>query len=212
MKLFKKIAQHKFQLFFFVGLVGLLVVALVVSARSSTTKPNDPTKDPEKPNVDPGVDVKPEELMTLPFDKTMDYTIVRKFYEKDETKENQKLGLIKYQNSYRTSLGTSFAKKDDTAFDVLAVFSGKVVEVKENPLFSNYVVIEHKDGVKTYYYGLSEVCVTVGKEVAQGDKLGVSGKTEIDAETGNHVYFKICKAGTYYNPEKLIGKKLTEIK
>ena len=141
----------------------------------------------------------------------MEYVVVRKFYEKDGTKEEQQLSLIKYQNSYRTSVGTSYAKKDGTTFDVLSVLGGKVVEIKESPLYSNYVAIEHKDGFKTYYYGLSEVTVTLGSEINQGDKIGVSGKTEIDAETGNHVYVKMMKNGKHYNPEKLIGKKISEI-
>lgn len=210
-KIIKKIAQNKFQFFFFVGLVGLLITALVISATTSdqTDEPsNDPIiTDPE----DPKTDVIPEETIILPFDENMEYVIVRKFYEKDASKEDQQLSLIKYQNSYRTSVGTSYAKKDNTTFDVLAVLSGKVVEIKNSPLYSNYVAIEHKDGFKTYYYGLSEVTVTLGSEVSQRDKIGVCGKTEIDAETGNHVYVKIMKDNKCYNPEKLIGKKLSEI-
>jgi len=214
MKLMKKIKEHKFQFFFFVGLMGLLIVSLVISAAYNKKPSDKPSDDPTKvvDPIDPGVDVAPEEEAILPFDKTMQYKVVRKFYEKDASKEDQKLGLIKYQNSYRTSLGTSYAKEDGTTFDVLAVFSGKVIEVKESPLFGNYVVIEHKDGLKTTYYGLSEVVVTTGKEIKQGDKIGVCGKTEVDAETGNHVYLKVSKAGTYFNFEKLIGKKITEIK
>ena len=209
-KLFKKIAQNKFQFFFFVGLVALLITALVISASTSnsTDKPN--PSEIIKPD-DPQTDVVPEEVIKLPFTEGMDYVVVRKFYEKDGTKEDQQLSLIKYQNSYRTSVGTSYAKKDGTTFDVLSVLSGKVVEIKESPLYSNYVTIEHKDGLKSYYYGLSEVTVTLGSEVNQGDKLGVSGKTEIDAETGNHVYVKMMKSGKHYNPEKLIGKKISEI-
>ncbi len=210
MKLLKKIAKHKFQFLFFVGLVGLLAVALVISSvnsKNNTDKPVINTDDPE----DPIADVVPEETIIRPFEQSMEYVIVRRFYEKDGTKEEQKESLIKYQNSFRTSVGTSYAKKDGTTFDVLSVLSGKVVEVKSSPLYNNYVIVEHSDGLKTTYYGLSEVTVTVGNNVNQGDKLGVCGKTEIDAETGNHVYLKMTKAGKNYNPEKLIGKKISEI-
>ena len=213
-KLFKKIWENKFQFFFFVGLIGLLIFAFVVSATPRTDKPVDePNNNVENPSTnDPIVEVKPEEVIKLPFNENMEYVVVRKFYEKDASKEDQQLSLIKYQNSYRTSVGTSYAKKDNTNFDVLSVLSGKVVEIKESPLYSNYVVVEHKDGLKSYYYGLSEVTVTLGSNINQGDKLGVSGKTEIDAETGNHVYVKMVKSGEHYNPEKLIGKKTSEIK
>ena len=213
-KLFKKIWENKFQFFFFVGLIGLLIFAFVVSAQPKTDKPVDEPNNivENPPKDDPIVEVKPEEVIKLPFDENMEFVVVRKFYEKDASKEDQQLSLIKYQNSYRTSVGTSYAKKDNSNFDVLSVLSGKVVEIKDSPLYSNYVVVEHNDGLKSYYYGLSEVTVTLGSNVTQGDKLGVSGKTEIDAETGNHVYLKIVKSGEHYNPEKLIGKKISEIK
>lgn len=212
-KLFKKIGENKFQFIFFVGLIGLLIFAFVVSAsQKQEEQTNNPNDNIQTPTIDdPIVEVKPEEVIKLPFDDSMDYIIVRKFYEKDGSKEDQQLSLIKYQNSYRTSVGTSYAKKDNSNFDVLCVLSGKVVEIKESPLYGNYVVVEHSDDFKTYYYGLSEVTVTVGKEVNQSDKLGVSGNTEIDAETGNHVYVKFTKSGVHYNFEKIIGKKLSEI-
>ncbi len=210
MKLLKKIAKYKFQFLFFVGLVGLLIVALVISTNKTGQTTDKPVLNPNEPE-DPITDVTPEETIKLPFEASMEYVVVRKFYEKDGTKEEQKLSLIKYQNSYRTSVGTSYAKKDGTTFEVLSTLSGKVVEVKESPLYNNYVVVEHADGLKTTYYGLSEVTVTIGNTVNQGDKLGVCGKTEIDAETGNHVYIKITKAGKNYNFEKLVGKKISEI-
>ena len=93
----------------------------------------------------------------------------------------------------------------------MASLSGTVVEVKDNPLYGNYVVIEHDDNVKTCYYGLSEVVVAEGVKVNQGDKIGVSGTTEIDKEAGNHVYFQVFKNNKNLNPEKTIGKKITDL-
>lgn len=211
-KLIKKIGQNKLPFFFFVGLLSLLVIALVVAANTNDTpsRPIDSGITPD-PIKDPTVQVKPEETMKVPLATNLEYVVVRKFYEKDGTKEEQELSLIKYQSSYRTSVGTSYALKNGEAFDVLSILSGKVVEIKESPLYGNYVVVEHNDGFKSYYYGLSEVTVTLGSNVNQCDKLGVSGHTEIDAETGNHVYIKIVKDGKHYNPEKLIGKKISEI-
>jgi stage II sporulation protein Q len=101
--------------------------------------------------------------------------------------------------------------EDNTLFDVTSVFSGKVLEIKESPLYGKYVVLEHDNSLKTYYYGLSEVTVSVGATVNQGDKLGVSGTTEIDPESGVHVFLKVTKKDTHINPEKLIGKKISEI-
>lgn len=216
--LIKKIGQNKFQFFFFVGLASVLLVSLVIakSVDTSANRPNDtPNVDipSENPNPDDSgnVDVKPEEVFKLPFNETMEYNVVRKYYDKNASVEDQELALIKYNNSYRTSNGTSFANKDNTLFDVTSVFSGKVLEIKESPLYGKYVVLEHDNSLKTYYYGLSEVTVTVGATVNQGDKIGVSGTTEIDPECGVHVFLKVTKKDSHINPEKLIGKKISEI-
>ena len=210
----KKIGQNKFQFFFFIGMVSVLVVAIIISATLENTT-NEPTpEDPPitiTPPTDEPVDTIPEEMLKLPFNDNLDYSIVRKFYDKNSSKEEQLKSLIKYGNSYRTSSGTSYAKKDNTSFEVLASLSGKVIEIKDSPLYGNYVVLEHNDKVKTYYYGLSEVCVQVGSTVKQGDKLGVSGLTEIDKEAGNHVYFLVKVQDKYINPETLVGKKISEL-
>ncbi len=210
----KKIGQNKFQFFFFVGMVSVLVVAIIISASLENTSDDPTPEDPPitiTPPTDEPVDTIPEETLKLPFDDKLDYTVVRKFYDKNASKEEQLKALIKYGNSYRTSSGTSFSKKDNTSFEILASLSGKVIEIKDSPLYGSYVVLEHNDKVKTYYYGLSEVCVQVGSEVKQGDKLGVSGITEIDKEAGNHVYFLVKIQDKYINPETLVGKKISEL-
>lgn len=213
--LIKKIGQNKFQFFFFVGIVALLAIALIVSTVMSN---NDKTPDPDTPNVvnpepsqdDPAV-TKPEEVLKLPFQETMSYKVVRKFYSKDASRDEQVQALIKYGNSYRTSSGTVFAANDDSNFEVLSSLSGKVAEIKESPLYGNYVVLEHENNIKTYYYGLSDVTVTVGATIAQGDKIGTSGFMTIDKEAGNHVFVEVSKDGTRLNIETLIGKKISEI-
>lgn len=211
--LIKKIGQNKFQFFFFVGILTLLIVALVVS---STSKPvvNEPVDNPPVDIIDnPIKDVvtKPAEVFKRPFDSTMTYTVTRRFYEHDDTKENQALSLIKYNNTYRTSNGVAYAKDDGSSFDVTCIITGKITEIKTNPLFGTYIVIESEDNIKTTYYGINDVCVSTNLEVSQGTKLGKSGETEIDKAAGNHVYVKVTKDGKYMNLEKLIGKKVNEI-
>lgn len=212
----KRINENKFQFFFFVGVLVFLFVSLVIVGVVSDNQTDDPIDDtPVVPDT-PKDEDKPTTTVTvetvlLPFDQKMDFTVVRKFYERSGTKEEQEKSLIKYGSSYRTSVGTSYSKTDNQPFEVLAALSGTVTEVKENPLYGNYVVIEHKDGIKTCYYGLSEVTVTAGATINQGDKLGISGNTEIDQDAGNHIYFQILKNNKHLNPEKQIGKKITDL-
>lgn len=212
----KKINENKFQFFFFVGVLVFLFVSLIIVGITGDNQVDDPVDDntpviPDTPNEDEQVNTVTVEIVKLPFDETMSYNVVRTFYERSGTKEEQEKALIKYGSSYRTSVGTSYANRNNKPFDVTAALSGTVTEVKENPLYGNYVVLEHKDGVKTCYYGLSEVTVTVGSTVNQGDKLGTSGTTEIDQEAGNHVYFQILKNNKHLNPDKQIGKKITDL-
>ena len=208
----KKIGQNKFQFFFFVGVLALLLVALVLASTipaNDNPNPNNPDN-PDNPNPSEVV-TSVAEKVNLPFKSDLEYQVVRKFYEKDGTKEDQEKSLIKYGTSYRTSMGTSFAAKDNKPFDVTAALSGTVTEIKESPLYGNFVVIEHKDGLKTYYYSLSEVTIAVGATVNQGTKIGVSGESEIDKEAGNHVYFKVLKENKHLNHEKVIGQATNEI-
>lgn len=213
----EKIKQNKFQFIFSVSLAFVLLVSLLVARNINTQDEpiiDTPIIDNVTPNPTPDtedVTIKPEEVFKKPFNDTIEYTVVRKFYEKDSSTVDQELSLIKYNNSYRTSNGTSFAQKDNQVFDVLSSLSGKVLEIKESPLYGRYVVLEHDNKIKTYYYGLSEVCVTVGAVINQGDKIGVSGTTEIDSESGVHVFVKVTKDDTCLNPEKVIGKKISEI-
>ena len=212
----KKIGQNKFQFFFFVGIVCLMLVAIIVGSVNTNTPVEEPSDDttvtPTPKPDDEGVVSTADEFVSMPFDATLEYEVVRKFYEKDSSIEDQTKSLIKYQNSYRTSTGTSYALTSGGYFDVVSSIAGTVTEVSSSPLFGNYVVVSNDDEVKTFYYGLSEVCVEKGTKVLQGVKLGVAGTTTVDSETGVHVYFQISKSGKFLNPEKVIGTKTKELK
>lgn len=220
-KLIKKIGQNKFQFIFFASLVFLVVLAIVIASVDTkapvTTNPDDDPTDIKKPDEpkpsvdDEEVNLTADELVSLPFDSTLDYHVVRKFYEKDASKEDQAKSLIKYDNTFRTSLGTSYALKNGGNFDVVTSITGTVTEISSSPLFGTYVVLSSDENVKTYYYGLSEVSINKGAMVKQGEKIGSAGTTAVDQETGVHVYFQITKDGKYINPEKAIGCKVKDL-
>ena len=60
---------------------------------------------------------------------------------------------------------------------VPAMNNGKVVYVGNLARTGNIVVVDHGIGLMTWYYGLSEVSVSVGSEVKKGDSIGVVGQT-----------------------------------
>lgn len=78
---------------------------------------------------------------------------------------------------------------------VLACKSGKVIKIDYDRLSGNYVIIEHKDGLSSYYLHLKDVNVKENQKIRQGELVGSVGKT------GNayhemikpHLHFEIRK-------------------
>jgi stage II sporulation protein Q len=207
----KRVDKTKLQFFFFVFVLTFVLITLVVVATIDNQSETPVVDETPNDNIEEPVVIETEEQFVLPLNASLDYKVCRKYYDKNASKENQELGLIKYGTTYRTSDGTGYSLKDNTTFDVVAVLSGKVVEVKENPLLGTYCVLEHDNDIKTYYYCLSESSVKVGDMVEQGSKVGTSGTTELDSEAGNYVFLKITKNDKKVNPETVIGKKPSEL-
>ncbi len=65
--------------------------------------------------------------------------------------------------------------------------------------YGNCVMIDHGDGVVTVYGHLSEVTVSVGEYVDQGERVALSGNT--GRSTGPHLHFEIRVNGVPVDPE-----------
>lgn len=65
--------------------------------------------------------------------------------------------------------------------------------------YGNCVMIDHGDGVVTVYGHLSEITVTVGEYVDQGERVALSGNT--GRSTGPHLHFEIRIGGVPTDPE-----------
>ncbi len=68
--------------------------------------------------------------------------------------------------------------------------------------YGNLVVIDHGNGVQTYYGHCSKLLVTPGTEVKAGDIIAKVGST--GNSTGNHLHFEIRINGSAVNPQKYI--------
>ena len=55
--------------------------------------------------------------------------------------------------------------------------------------YGNYVVIQHSNGTQTLYAHASQILVTVGDHVSQGQTIALIGRT--GRATGNHLHFEI---------------------
>lgn len=89
---------------------------------------------------------------------------------------------------------------------VLAACSGTVSRVAH--LQSGYgihVVIDHEGGLQTVYAHLSRANVRIGKTVAEGEVIGMSGNT--GNSTGPHLHFEVRRDGKPTDPEPLLREK-----
>ncbi len=129
------------------------------------------------------------------------------FYSKDATETEQANSLIYYENTYLPNTGILYTS-DDT-FDVKTVFDGKVTDILDDEFFGKYIVIEHTPNLRTYYYGLADIEVSVGDELTSGAVLGVSKNNEI-MSTKKTFLFEVYHNNKLINPETFIGTKVTD--
>ena len=132
--------------------------------------------------------------------------IVKSYYNYKSNEKEQEKSIIYYEGSYIQSSGVSYS--NDSKFDVLAVYSGEVVEVKEDNLVGNSITIKHSDDTFSIYQSITDLNVKKGDKVNAGDKLAISGVSNIDKELGNHLYFELIVKGNNVNPEEYYGSQL----
>lgn len=87
---------------------------------------------------------------------------------------------------------------------ILATADGVVTRAGWSSGYGNLVVIDHGNGVTTYYGHCSRLYISVGAEVKAGDKIAAVGST--GNSTGNHLHFEIRLNGKQVNPQKYVYK------
>ncbi|MCY4663711.1 MAG: M23 family metallopeptidase [Acidimicrobiaceae bacterium] len=86
----------------------------------------------------------------------------------------------------------------DTGDRVRAARSGEVILAGEKGGFGNTIVIYHGLGYSTLYAHLSRIEVSVGQNVASGDRIGAIGST--GWSTGPHLHFELRIDGRAVDP------------
>jgi murein DD-endopeptidase MepM/ murein hydrolase activator NlpD len=64
--------------------------------------------------------------------------------------------------------------------------------------YGEAVIIDHGNGFQTLYGHNSELLVTVGQDIAQGEQIAKMGST--GNSSGNHCHFEIYKNGAVTDP------------
>jgi len=151
------------------------------------------------------------ENIKMPVNDQEKAEIVTKFYDATADQEDRENALVFHNNRYHQSTGIDITLGEEEEFDVIASLSGKVEEVKTDPLLGNIVTLSHGEDVMTYYASMGEIAPDVGDEVKQGDVLGTAGSNLIGKDIGTHVHFELRKSDKKLNPETYFNQSLTSL-
>jgi len=98
----------------------------------------------------------------------------------------------------------------ETGDNVYAIIDGVVKEAEYSRGYGNLVILEHENGLQTYYAHLSKFNVEAGDVVNSGDLIGLGGST--GRSTGPHLHFEVRYHGAYMDPNHVIDFKTGELK
>ncbi len=106
------------------------------------------------------------------------------------------------ERKFHTGIDLAPIPENKTLTPVLAYQNGVVTTSKFDKIGGHYVIIDHGEGITTYYGHLAELGIVEGTEVVRGQQIGIMGTT--GSSTGIHVHFSIRKNGIKLNPAKFI--------
>ncbi len=81
---------------------------------------------------------------------------------------------------------------------------GVVVSAGWSGRYGKLVVVDHGNGLDTYYAHLSQWMVIPGQEVRRGEIVALSGST--GHATGPHLHYEVRLSGTPVNPHRYMAK------
>ena len=159
-------------------------------------------EEPQVPQTDPGV-----ATVARPFVSDT-VSIAKKFYNKDESVENQENALIFYENTYMPNTGILY--EADETFEIISVLEGKIKDIKADEILGNVITIEHGSKLTTVYYTTGTVSVKVGDSVTQGTTIAASGESKLETDKKESFLFEVYLNGTLTNPENIFDKPITD--
>ena len=194
-----------------VSLVFVICVGLVISnsntspvSKTSNTSVEVAESDKNSEDSSSNSQMQVEEKIRMPF--TVNAKISRYFFDSSDSIDIKSQALINYDNKFVPSIGVDYTFNNES-FAVVNAFSGTVVE----KIYGLSVVVENQDGLRAHYCGLSNVSVMVNDKVNNGQSIGKSGTSIINANLGNHLHFAVELKDKFINPLKLYDKTVKEV-
>ncbi|MCL2522051.1 MAG: M23 family metallopeptidase [Erysipelotrichales bacterium] len=180
------------------------------STTSSTTTNSTTTSDQQTGGggYEPGPDPTLTEQMILPIEG--DHKIVLHYFDVNNpaTLAN---AVINNGNIMIQSRGMSYAREDNSVFDVLAVFSGEVVSIDFDILEGYTVVLLANDNVTITYFSLSSINVELGDRIGINMVLGQAGESIFNTSAGVHVHIEVRIDDDFVNPLHAVGRRTYQL-
>ncbi|MBQ9880509.1 MAG: peptidoglycan DD-metalloendopeptidase family protein [Clostridia bacterium] len=88
--------------------------------------------------------------------------------------------------------------------NISASASGTVIISGYHWSYGNYIVIDHGNGLSTYYAHASALYVSEGDSVSRGDVIGAVGST--GNSTGPHIHYEVRVNGSRRNPMNYLSQ------
>jgi murein DD-endopeptidase MepM/ murein hydrolase activator NlpD len=85
---------------------------------------------------------------------------------------------------------------------VKATGDGVVTEARYDPIYGNYVVINHGNRLSTFYAHNSRICVREGQRVQKDEVIAFSGST--GRSTAPHLHYELRKQNVPVDPQKFL--------
>lgn len=135
--------------------------------------------------------------------------ISKGYYDIAADERSQQESLIYYEETYMENTGILYSSSEK--FDAIATMDGVIKDIKEDEVLGIVVEVENTKKVTTIYYSLSELNVSVGDSVKQGDVIGISGTNKLESSNKNVMLFEVYVDGNLTNPETFYNMKISEL-
>lgn len=106
------------------------------------------------------------------------------------------------RSSSRSTAHTGLDIASPHGTSVVAIAGGTVTFAGYKGSYGNLVIINHGNGIESYYAHCSEIYVSVGQTVSQNSVISAVGST--GNSTGAHLHLEIRQNGVALNPEQYI--------
>ena len=106
------------------------------------------------------------------------------------------------RSSIRSSLHTGLDIATSSGTGIRATTAGTVTFAGYKGSYGNLIIVNHGNGVETYYAHCSAIYVSPGQAVDSGTTIGAVGAT--GNATGPHLHFEIRLGGTPVNPQNYL--------